>query len=330
MKMTKHVNVALFVPHAGCPHQCSFCNQKTISGSSVPLTPDNIHSAAETALKSGGKGGEIAFFGGSFTAIEPEYMLSLLSAATPHILSGDFSGIRVSTRPDAIDENILSILKDFRVTAIELGAQSTDDRVLTLNERGHTARQIRAAAAQIKAAGFETGLQMMTGLYGDTHISTLKTAMDFIEMHADTVRIYPTVVLEGTKLAELYRSGDFVPQTLPEAVSECAELLEMFNEANIPVIRMGLHSGGNVEDGYIAGAYHPAFRELCESEIYLNKAKKLIAENSLSGEITIYVPKGETSKMAGQHRCNLITLSRLGVHCKIRECADLRKYELRG
>lgn len=317
MKNGRHINVALFVPHAGCPHTCSFCNQRTISGSAGRLTADDVRKAAETALRTGGKGGEIAFFGGSFTAIEREYMTELLEAAFPFVFDGSFSGIRISTRPDCINGEILGILKKYGVASIELGAQSMDDRVLILNERGHSAEDVRAASAMIRAYGFGLGLQMMTGLYGDSGKETAHTVEEFIRIRPDTVRIYPTVTLEGTALAELYRKGEYIPQTLDEAVEECAEILKRFNEENIRVIRLGLHSGGNVGEGYIAGAYHPAFRELCESRIYRGMIGEYIEKNGLSGDVEYAVPPEDLSKAIGQKKSNILYFAEKGIRLSV-------------
>ena len=272
----KHINVALFVVHKGCPHTCSFCNQRSISGSTVEITAAQVHEAAATAIKSLSEseaaGGEIAFFGGSFTMVERGYMISLLEAAYEYVSKGIFKGIRLSTRPDGIDPEICEILKRYGVTAVELGAQSLSDRVLTMNERGHTAADVEAAHAMLRGYGFETGLQMMTGLYGSEDADSIETARRIVEMHPDTVRIYPTVVLRGTRLCELAESGEFKPKGLPETVELCSKLIPMFENAGIKVIRVGLHSGGGVEKGFVAGAYHPALRELCEGRIYLNAA----------------------------------------------------------
>ncbi len=327
----KHINVSLFVPHEGCPHTCSFCNQRTISGSSKRLAKEDIDSAVSIALKSeyDRQNSEIAFFGGSFTAIDRDYMIYLLECAYPYIRDGYFGGIRCSTRPDAVNAEILEILKKYSVTAIELGAQSMSDSVLEMNERGHTADDIISASGLIKQYGFELGLQMMTGLYGDNDETAVETARKIIALRPSTVRIYPTVVLENTKLAQLYDEGKYAPQTVDEAVMLCSELLEMFNENNIKVIRLGLHSGGNVEDGYIAGAYHPAFRELCESKIYLKKVKEIIKNNNISGNTVIFVSPCEISKMTGQKRSNLLSLEALGVNAKVKGDDGLRKYEVR-
>lgn len=300
----KHINVSLFVPHLGCPNSCIFCNQKTISGKCGGLKTQDIINACEIA-KNGDyeiNNSEIAFFGGSFTAIERETMIRFLETAKPYV-GTYFSGIRISTRPDSIDREILGILKSYGVTAIELGAQSMDENVLRLNERGHTPEDTLRASALIKEYGFSLGLQMMTGLYGSDNEKDIKTAEGFISLRPHTVRIYPTVVLADTKLEKLYNEGKYSPPSLSEAVSLSARLLMMFYEENIKVIRLGLHSGGNVEEGFVAGAYHPALRELAESEIYKNKIEELLRDLP-RGEYEIAVGKTEISKAIGQKRSN--------------------------
>ncbi len=326
----KHINVALFVPHQGCPHACSFCNQKTISGKTRPLTLSDIDEAVKTALSTADcNKGEIAFFGGSFTAIDREYMLSLLGKAKQYIDKGIFSGIRISTRPDCIDREILDILKSNGVTAIELGCQSMDDEVLRLNKRGHTAEDVIKAAELIKSHKIELGVQMMTGLLGDTKEKCLETANKLIALGPDTARIYPTVVLEGTQLERLYRQGKYTPQTIEDAATLCAELLLLFRRNNIRVIRLGLHSGGNVEEGYVAGAYHPAFGEICESKIYLKKVIEAIDSGKVQkGEIEITVGKRYVSMLTGQKKSNINYLKDRGYICKIRQDENLEKYEI--
>ena len=327
----KHANVALFVPHKGCPHACSFCNQKTISGAQTAPTPDDVRRACEIAIQSekcNPSVSEIAFFGGSFTAIERDYMESLLAAALVYIKGGFFRGVRISTRPDCIDGEILSLLKAYGVTAIELGAQSMSDRVLSENQRGHTAQDVRTASKRIREASFSLGLQMMTGLYGSDDETDLYTAEELIALSPDTVRIYPTVVLEGTRLAALYKSGDYKPQTLETTVPLCAELLLRFHERNIPVIRLGLHSGGNVEEGYLAGAYHPAFRELCEGEIYLRKMLGKLRDLPRERENLVEVPEKSLSKAKGQQKRNEKALRNLGFRCKIKGNNALNDYEI--
>ena len=327
----KHINVALFVPDEGCPHRCSFCNQKTISGKTKRLEITDIDSAVETALKSADcNKGEIAFFGGSFTAIDKDYMISLLGRAKMYIDKGLFAGIRISTRPDCINEEILDILKSYGVTSIELGCQSMSDEVLILNNRGHSAEDVVKSAKLIKEYGFEFGVQMMTGLYGDSDETAIETAKILISLRPDTARIYPTVVLENTELARLYKTGQYKPQTVEEAAELCSELLLMFHEACIKVIRVGLHSGGNVEDGFVAGAYHPAFREICESRIYLKKVLSEIKRQGISeGEITVTVGTSFVSMMSGQKKANTEKLREMGYILKIKQDKNMEKYKIK-
>ncbi len=327
----KHINIALFVVHKGCPHMCSFCNQRSISGSQKDITADDVHSAAKTAIGSlseqKASGGEIAFFGGSFTMVEREYMISLLEAAHEYIRKGIFKGIRISTRPDGITPEICDILKKYGVTAVELGAQSLDDRVLLMNERGHTAKQVEEATMMLKEYGFEVGLQMMTGLYGSEDSDSLETAEKIAQLMPDTVRIYPTVVIKGTRLYELMKSGEFIPKGVPETVDLCARLIPMFENAGIKVIRVGLHSGGGVEEGFAGGAYHPALRELCEGRIYYNNALSLLEKNG-RGSYILNVNSREISKMTGQKKENLLRLRKKGYECTVKGTEGLAKYEI--
>ena len=321
--MSKKGNIAIFVPHLGCPNQCSFCNQKTITHTKTQPTADFVRQECEKVLlinKDRDVKLEIAFFGGSFTAIEHSYMEELLQAASEYLKYDKIIGIRLSTRPDAIDENILEILKKYGVTAIELGAQSMDDEVLKLNLRGHDSKAVFNASRLIRKYGFSLGLQMMTGLYGDNDETILKTAEDFIKIKPDTVRIYPTVVLKDTYLDKLRENGKFIPRTAENSVDICAELITMFEENDIKVIRVGLHAEESVEENMTGGAYHPAMREICESRIFLNKIKNAIIEKNLpKGELSIQVNPRDISKIIGQKKSNIVTLANLGYNIKIRQ-----------
>ena len=328
----KHTNVALFVPDEGCPHRCSFCNQKTISGFQKRLEPIDVISACETAL--GGEKdlsqAEIAFFGGSFTAIEKGYMLSLLKTAKSYLDRGFFKGIRISTRPDCIDEGVLLLLKEYGVTSIELGCQSMDDTVLALNGRGHTAKDSEKACRLIKSFGFELGVQMMTGLYGDTDEKAIETAKKLISLSPDTVRIYPTVVLKNTELERLYESGEYKAQTLEEAVSLCSKLLKLFTENGVKVIRLGLHSGGNVEEGFVAGAYHPAFCEKCESRLYRENIEKFLGDRKIQkGSVTLFVSKKYLSQAKGHKKENITYFNDKGYNLEIKAGETIAQYEIR-
>ncbi|MBQ5765003.1 MAG: radical SAM protein [Clostridia bacterium] len=317
----RHGNISVFVPHIGCPHRCSFCNQNAITGKSLAPTADDVINAVKTASERTDYNPaltELAFFGGSFTAIDRDYMTTLLNAGYEFVKAGIVSGIRISTRPDAINEGILDLLKKKGVTAIELGCQSLDDDVLKLNHRGHTAQDVSAAAALIKSYGFSLGLQMMTGLYGDTDEKSIATANKIISLGADTVRIYPTVLLKGTHLYSLYQKGLYAPQTLDAAVDLTAKLLIIFQKAGVKVIRTGLHTLD--EERFVAGPWHPAFGELCKSQVLLTKVLELIKIKNLpKGDVTIFVPTGMTSAMVGQKRKNVDFLSKIGYNCKIIE-----------
>ncbi len=268
---------------------------------------------------------EIAFFGGSFTAIDREYMLNLLEATREYIDS--FSGIRISTRPDYIDNDILNLLKKYNVTTIELGAQSTDDNVLALNRRGHTFDDIIKASDLIKASGFNLGLQMMTGLYGADFDTDYKTALDFVSMQPQCVRIYPTVVVKNTQLADYYSEGKYVPYTLEQSVELCSRLLGLFEDNNIDVIRVGLHYSDSLAESDLAHNYHPAFKELCENNIF--RVKLLSALSGYSPcDITITVNSGSVSKLIGQKKSNINMLNQLGFRAEIVKDSRLKKYEL--
>lgn len=326
----KHANIALFVPHMGCPQQCSFCNQRTISGTVKPPVGEDVAAACKRAMQGGCEGAsvQLAFFGGSFTAIERGYMTELLSAAQPYIENGFLNdGIRISTRPDAIDGEILSLLSHYGVRAIELGAQSMNDLVLSKNLRGHTARDVVNASRLIKQSGFELGLQMMTGLYGSDRAESLETARQFIGLQPDTVRIYPTVVLRGTRLAQLMESGEFVPQTLDETVDICSELLQVFESNSVRVIRLGLHAQDGVEADAVGGAYHPALRELCEGEIYYKRTVAMLSGKP-RGRYDILVSSSAVSKAVGQKKKNLLRLEQAGYICKVKACKALSGNEI--
>ena len=318
----KQTNLSIFIPHSGCPHTCSFCNQRYISG--TQKAPDStevraILSAQQPILEKAEKQAEIAFFGGSFTAVDRDYMVSLLETAREFCekYPEQYFGIRCSTRPDCIDEEILDLLKKYGMTAIELGAQSMSDDVLAANQRGHNAEQVRTASRLIKSYDFKLGLQMMTGLYLDTREKCLETADEFINLQADTVRIYPTVILENTGLAELMKSGVYKTFSFEETVDLCAELLQKFAAADIPVIRLGLHASADVEKEMIGGNYHPALREICESRIFY---KKILAEmKRLEGsKFIIYTDGRNVSKINGQKGANRIALEKLGYTYRIR------------
>ncbi len=300
--------IPVFVPHLGCPNDCVFCNQRRISGSTVPASAEDVDNAIKNAaaLPRTGAKRQLAFYGGSFTAIPKAEQEALLSAAYSHLLNGEIDSIRLSTRPDAIDAEILARLKKFGVETIEIGAQSMDERVLLLAGRGHTAKDVENASRQIKAAGFRLILQMMTGLPGADDESSIESARRIIALEPDGVRIYPTVIVRDTALYDLWKAGRYDEHTVEDAVRVCAKLLPMFEKADIPVIRLGLNPTDELSGGAaVGGAYHPALGELVKSRIMREKAEKLLADIPAGSIATLGVNGSKISQMIGQHRCNI-------------------------
>jgi histone acetyltransferase (RNA polymerase elongator complex component) len=307
--MKNKTNAAVFIPHLGCPHKCSFCDQNRITKAAKSVTSDDVSAILDKhvlSLQRRSMTAEIAFFGGTFTALDRDYREDLLSTANYYLKkhSALFTGIRCSTRPDYVDEIVLEQLKKHGVTAIELGAQSMDDEVLRLNERGHTSDDVRKSARLIKAFGFEPGLQMMTGLLGDTREKSLYTCDELVALKPDTVRIYPTVVLPGTRLAEINHE----PFSLDETIELCAEIYGRFIENNIRVIRLGLNISG----------YSTPIGELSIGRYYY---KKMLAfmQKCETTKFKVYTDRKNISKING-HKCeNKTKLEKLGFTYKIKE-----------
>ena len=325
----KHANVAIFVPHNGCPHCCSFCNQVKITGMKSQPKEQDIIRAVEIAMNSRNydpKKSEIAFFGGSFTAIERNYMITLLNTAYAYVRKGAFCGIRISTRPDCINDEILTILQSYGVKSIELGAQSMDNDVLKANQRGHTAEDVEQSSALIQSYGFALGLQMMTGLYQSSVQKDYDTALKICQIKPKTVRIYPTVIMQDTKLADYYRQGIYQTYTLEETVELCAKLLSLFGRHGIDVIRLGLHSTEDIKTGMLAGAWHPSFGELCFSRLYRDNMERYFKENSLEkGNYMVYVSPQEVSKITGQKKSNLVYFREQGYRLTVKADTDIKK-----
>ena len=293
--------VPVFVPHWGCPHACVFCNQRRISGANKPASAGDVKNAIQQAAAFLPKGGkrQLAFYGGSFTATPVSDQEALLSAAKEALDRGEIDAVRLSTRPDAIDDTVLERLKAYGVETVELGAQSMDDEVLRRAERGHTAQDVERASRLIKAAGFRLILQMMTGLPGATDESDIETARRLIALGPDGVRVYPTVIVCDTALFDLWQAGEY-----------CAKIVPLFEEAGIPIIRLGLNPTEELSGGAaVGGAYHPALGELVKSRILLEKARALLNGIEPGSRVTLEVGRGKTSQMAGQHRENIRRLT---------------------
>ena len=301
-------------------------------GQAYQPTADDVRKTLEQAVVDLGdrtQNAEIAFFGGSFTAIDNSYMTELLDATKGYIQK--FKGIRLSTRPDCVDNEVLEILKSYNVTSIELGAQSMDEKVLELNERGHTAKDVINASKLIREYGISLGLQMMTGLYGSDFYKDIYTADEFIKLRPDTVRIYPTVIMKDTKLAQLYLAGKFKPYSLEESVNLCSELLLKFERENIAVIRLGLHYSDSLIDNSYGDNYHPAFKELCENKIFFNKTLFELEKypDKEKKDFIVFVNSKSLSKFIGQKKCNIEKLENLGYHITPEIDNSLNKYEIK-
>lgn len=305
--MKKHRNIPIFVPHLGCPNTCVFCNQRKISGCEK-ADFSSVSAEIEEALSTipAGTDVQIAFFGGSFTGIDRRDMIYLLETAKRFIDEGRVESIRLSTRPDYIDEEILDILCRYGVKSIELGIQSMDDAVLRASGRGHTAAQTERACRLITARGFELVGQMMTGLPEATLETELYTARRICELGASGARIYPTVVFRGTELENMMKRGEYESRDMEKVIAEGAQVLAIFIENGVNVIRVGLQSSELLTDGSdTASPYHEATGELIYSRYFRNMAEKMLAELEPCGKsVTIYVSPGEVSKMVGQKKTN--------------------------
>lgn len=310
--MSKHYIIPIFVPHSGCPHDCVFCNQKKITGLSTTVTSKDVEGIIKEHLTTFKKPStiEVAFYGGSFTAIDIEVQKSLLAIPLKYKKENKIDFIRLSTRPDAIDDLILKNLKDYLVDTIELGVQSLDQEVLDMSGRGHSVEDVYDSSKLIKEYGFNLGLQMMIGLPGDTKEKSLKTCKEFIQLNPFCVRIYPTLVIVDTFLETQYFKNEYVPISLKEAVSLCVLLLMMFETNNIHVIRIGLQPTKNIQLGkdVVAGPFHPSFRQLVETEIYRRILDYYFSKNNINMEkkkIIIEINKKKISSICGQKSKNI-------------------------
>lgn len=314
----RHANIPVFIPHEGCPNDCVFCNQRKITGTALPADRD-IRPEIDAALATIDPAvydTEIAFFGGSFTGICRQTMEKLLCTAHEYIKAGKVSTIRLSTRPDYIDGEILDILSAYGVKHIELGIQSASDKVLAASRRGHTFADTVRACGLITSRGFVLGGQMMTGLPCSSPEDELFTAQEICRLGAKEARIYPTVVFHDTELCNMAQNGKYIPLSVENAVQRTSECLKVFIKNNVKVLRVGLQSSENLSnpDEVFAGAVHPALGELCDSRIYLDiiKEKILQALPVAKGakNLVIYAPSGEISKVAGHKKTNKTEISR--------------------
>lgn len=312
-----HANIPIFVPHLACPNRCIFCDQKKISGTVEPiLDPTPFLEQAVAGLQGRFDTAEIAFFGGSFTAIPRPRMEAYLRSAEKFLRSGQVTGIRLSTRPDAISEDIAACLMHYGVTAVELGVQSLDNSVLTTSKRGHTAEDVIRATEILRKYPFELVYQLMPGLPNDTEKSIHETFQKTVRFHPDAVRLYPCLVIRDTELAEWYRANRYHPLPLDKAIRLCADAVCLFRNHGIRILRIGLHGSDLTQsDSILAGPFHPAFGELVFQEIYRRAAIRLLKDNK-EPHVTLTVQKGCLSKLIGPKRCTVLALEQQ-FHCHL-------------
>ena len=313
--MKKEYIIPIFVPHLGCPNDCTFCNQKKISGQTKNVKAEDVKNTIEYYLnnfKDDNKYIEVAFFGGSFTGIDVDKQKELLSVAYEYIKNKKIDSIRISTRPDYINKEILKMLKSYGVKTIELGVQSTNDYILNKSKRGHTFEDVKKASKLIRKNGFILGHQMMVGLPESTRQDEINTAKDLIKLKPKIVRIYPVLVIKGTQLEKDYESGEYTPLTEEQAVETAKDLLVLFNKKKINVIRIGLQNTNEITDPnskksqVVAGPYHPAFRQLVESRLwYDNIANEIKKVNSNVTHIQIDVNPSDINNAVGHKRINI-------------------------
>ena len=313
--MKKQYIIPIFVPHLGCPNECTFCNQRKISGQLKNVTEKDVRDTIEYYLESFKDNDtykEVAFFGGSFTAIDPELQEKLLSVAYEYIKEKKIDSIRVSTRPDYINREILKRLKKYKVKTIELGVQSTNDYILQKCKRGHTFADVKKASRLIRWKGFTLGHQMMVGLPESTKLDELNTAKDLAKLKPKIVRIYPVLVIKGTELEKEYKEGKYEPLTVEQAVERCKELCYFFGKKKINVIRIGLQSTDTIcnplNEGseVVAGPYHETFRQLVESAMYYDMiVEKIKKFNTKVKEVEIRVNPQTVNNVVGYKRQNI-------------------------
>lgn len=311
----KRFVVPVFIPHVGCPHTCVFCNQKAITGNTARLpSTDELKQTIERFLCFYTKGPlQISFYGGTFLGLPEPEICRLLSVATAYIDNGKAGSLRFSTRPDTITEASLNLLKPYPVRTIELGAQSLSDEVLNQSGRGHNATATVRAANRLRDFGYETGIQLMTGLPGDSEETSLATARKTVSLRPDFVRIYPALVFRGSGLEHRFRSGNYTPLTLNECITTVKKMYLLFRQNRIAVHRMGLQSSIDFETGdeIISGPWHPAFGHLVFSEIFLDMGRIACREaEKEETEITLWVHPSDISKMRGLKNHNISVLKK--------------------
>jgi histone acetyltransferase (RNA polymerase elongator complex component) len=327
----RHYTIPVFIPEEACPNQCVFCNQHRIAGAEcAPSVEEVIRKINAHLLTIPAEGEvEIGFFGGNFTGIPLAEQQAYLGSVQNFIDSGRVQGIRLSTRPDYITPEILNFLKQYHVTSIELGAQSLDDGVLKLAGRGHTSSQVALASQLIRDHGFNLGLQMMIGLPGDTPDKSIFTAKEIIRLGAVSSRIYPTLVIKNTELEQLYLGGKYTPLTLSDAIEQVADIVPLFIEADVKILRIGLHPSEGLLDrsSLVAGPFEVAFGEMVFSKIWNSKLSNMVFPNGKRNQLVITVANGMRNPAIGYKAVNKNLLLESFRKVMFNESANLKGFE---
>ncbi|MHC4320676.1 MAG: elongator complex protein 3 [Planctomycetota bacterium] len=329
--MKKHSNIPIFIPELACPHQCVFCDQEKISGTNSIPQPADVKNIVELYLETMPENRiiNIAFFGGSFTGLSIDLQEQYLKEAFRFVKNGRVSGIRLSTRPDYINEAVLELLKKYGVTTIELGVQSTNREVLNRSGRGHTFEDIENASDLVCKYGFELGLQMMIGLPGDNYERSIQTANDIVSLGAGNTRIYPAIVVKGTILEKLYQEGEYSPLTLEQAVEWTKDIVHIFEKNNVSIIRMGLHPSDELIIGksLIDGPFHASFKEMVMTQIW-----KEIIDTELnditSNKIKITVCNRQIHYAIGYRQTNKEQLKSQGYNVSFARNPSFSQYQI--
>ena len=311
--------IPFFIPHQGCPHRCIFCNQQSITGFAADdacLTGRDVQAEITARLsqaENSGRQVQVAFYGGSFTGLDPRRQKELLGSVQPFIKNKKVDCIRLSTRPDYIDAGIVTFLQQHHVRIVELGVQSLDPKVLAASRRGHTVAQVEEAFVCLRRAGLTLGAQLMIGLPGETSRGVLAGARHLAGLQPDFIRIYPTLVIRGSGLARLHQQGHYHPLTMNRAVALCARIMPIFAKKNIRVVRVGIQPSLSLEKEVLAGPYHPSFGELVRARMLFNKARNLLNHVRQMKNVELSVASADQSVFRGKKNRNMNRLAGLGL-----------------
>jgi histone acetyltransferase (RNA polymerase elongator complex component) len=323
--------IPFFIPHQGCPHQCLFCNQNSITGKSY--ADGDLTSEIEKTLnqwlprRREPEETHFAFYGGSFTCLPRTVQQSMLETVQPWLRRGEIDAIRLSTRPDCVDRKCCAFLVRYGVRIVELGVQSLDDRVLQASLRGHTEKDCIDAIGHLREASLEVGIQLMPGLPLESRYSFMQTVKKAVVMQPSFARLYPALVVANSGLADLYKKGEYSPLSLEMAIALTAWARRCMSEAGIRVVRMGLQPSQSLENSLLAGPYHPAFGELVISRDWLKRTRKLLAANP-GKKVKMSISPRDLSAFTGRKKANKKRLKELGLSDRLE--IDVDQYMERG